>query len=54
MAEKPGLLSRLARGVAGPLLSRDVEPLEGTLMSLWNSAIPNWWTENGISGNSAT
>jgi hypothetical protein len=31
-----------------PLLSRDVEPLEGTNMSLWNSIIPNFWTENGL------
>jgi len=28
-----------------------VEPLEGTNMSLWNSIIPNWWTDNGLSGN---
>ena len=27
-------------------LKRDVEPLEGTNMSLWNSIIPNWWAEN--------
>ncbi len=46
-----GLLERLTRtagGVAGPLLAR-VEPLEGTRMSLWNSIIPNWWTQNGMS-----
>jgi HK97 family phage portal protein len=27
-------------------LKRDVEPLEGTNMSLWNSIIPNWWAAN--------
>jgi hypothetical protein len=46
-----GLLERINRAagaVAGPLLSRDVSPLEGTNMSLWNSIIPNWWTENGF------
>lgn len=48
---KPSLLSRIAREVAGPLLSRDVEPLEGTRMSLWNSIIPNFWTENGLNGS---
>ncbi len=30
------------------LLVRDVQPLEGTNMSLWNSIIPNWWTQNGM------
>ena len=25
---------------------RDVAPLEGTNMSLWNSEIPNWWAQN--------
>lgn len=29
-------------------LQRDVQPLEGTNMSLYNSIIPNWWTENGL------
>jgi hypothetical protein len=42
-----GLLERMTRGVR-PVLTRDVEPLEGTNMSLWNSTIPNWWTENGM------
>ena len=27
-------------------VERDVAPLEGTLMSLWNSQIPNWWAQN--------
>jgi hypothetical protein len=40
-------LTRAAADVAGPVLSR-VEPLEGTNMSLWNSIIPNWWTQNGL------
>jgi hypothetical protein len=31
-----------------PVLVRDVEPLEGTNMSLWNSIIPDFWTENGL------
>ncbi len=45
-----GLLERITRGVdavAGPVLSR-VQPLEGTNMSLWNTLIPAWWTENGL------
>ncbi len=45
-----GLLDRITRtagGVAGPILSR-VQPLEGTNMSLWNSIIPNWWTQEGL------
>ncbi len=45
-----GLLERLTRTageMAGPILSR-VEPLEGTRMSLWNSIIPNWWTQEGL------
>jgi hypothetical protein len=28
------------------LAKRDVAPLEGTQMSLWNSQIPNWWDQN--------
>lgn len=27
-------------------LKRDVQPLEGTLMSLYNSQIPDWWSAN--------
>jgi len=27
-------------------IERDVAPLEGTRMSLWNSQIPSWWAEN--------
>jgi hypothetical protein len=30
------------------VFTRDVEPLEGTNMSLWNSVIPNFWAENGL------
>ncbi len=47
----PSLLERISRAagvVAGPVLSRDVQPLEGTNMSLWNSIIPAWWTQNGM------
>jgi len=28
------------------LIRRDVDPLEGTRMSLFNSQIPNWWDQN--------
>jgi Phage portal protein len=31
------------------LVVRDVEPLEGTRMSLFNSIIPNFWAQNGLS-----
>jgi HK97 family phage portal protein len=45
-----GLLERIGRALTGPeqMLTRDVQPLEGTNMSLWNSIIPNFWTENGL------
>lgn len=51
------LLDRLSRVLVGPsieemadsaLLKRDVAPLEGTRMSLWNSQIPAFWQENGL------
>ncbi len=42
-------ITRAAGSVANPILSRDVQPLEGTRMSLWNSIIPNWWNQNGLS-----
>jgi len=32
-----------------PAVKREVVPLEGTNMSLWNSIIPDWWSSN-ISG----
>jgi Phage portal protein len=36
---------------------RDVEPLEGTSISLWNTIIPSWWSENidgtALIGNAA-
>lgn len=35
--------------LADPVLTRDVQPLEGTNMSLWNSIIPNWWASEGLS-----
>ncbi len=31
------------------LLKRDVEPLEGTNVSLWNTIIPTWWAQEGMS-----
>jgi hypothetical protein len=36
----------------GPPLAKRVEPLEGTSISLWNTIIPSWWQENGISSGS--
>jgi len=46
-----GLFERMTRGVRPPL-KRDVQPLEGTNMSLWNSEIPAWWAENELSPSS--
>jgi hypothetical protein len=31
------------------LAKRDVEPLEGTDISLFNTIIPTWWAQNGLS-----
>ncbi len=31
-----------------PVLVRDVQPLEGTNASMWNTQIPNFWTANGL------
>jgi len=41
-------LSRFKNWLYGnpELMKRDVAPLEGTNMSLFNSIIPNWWDEN--------
>ncbi len=44
-------MGRMREWLTGPsrvdeLITRDVQPLEGTNMSLWNSQIPNWWSEN--------
>jgi portal protein len=36
------------------VLHRDVEPLEGTNISLFTTIIPNWWTENGLTSGSWT
>lgn len=56
-----GLLSRLGHVLTGPsieemaessLLKRDVTPLEGTNMSLWNSIIPDWWAQNELTSSS--
>jgi hypothetical protein len=38
--------SDLKRREREQLAKRDVAPLEGTQMSLWNSVIPNWWDQN--------
>lgn len=46
-----GLLERILRGGGAPdqpIIARDVAPLEGTDMSLFNSQIPVFWTENGF------
>ena len=52
-----GLLERVGRVLTGPsisdmaessLLTRDVQPLEGTNANLWDTQIPNFWTENGL------
>ena len=43
-----GLLERISRGVTGPLLGRDVQPIEGTNANLWDTQIPWFWTENGL------
>jgi HK97 family phage portal protein len=47
-----GLFERMTRGVRPGLAMRDVEPLEGTNMSLWNSIIPSWWAENELTSSS--
>jgi HK97 family phage portal protein len=42
-------IERSAEGRRNLVLKRtDAEPLEGTRMSLFNSIIPSWWTENGF------
>lgn len=57
-----GFLDRILRGAGGapdqPIIARDdsdgdeVMPLEGTRMSLFNSQIPFWWAENGLTPSS--
>lgn len=51
---KDFLVRPLAPGIPGGdvVLERDVAPLEGTNMSLFNSIIPDWWAENGLSSGS--
>ncbi len=34
----------------GERVERDVEPLEGTSVSLWNTIIPSWWQDNVNTG----
>src|SRR5678809_549673 len=43
-----GILRSFLTGWPGqkPAVQRDVEPLEGTRMSLFNSQIPAWWQAN--------
>ncbi len=43
-----GWLDRLARAAKPGLAMRDVEPLEGTRISLWDQIIPAWWQQNGM------
>jgi HK97 family phage portal protein len=45
-----GLLIRL--GLAAERVERDVDPIEGTNISLWNdfSSIPAWWSQMGGAG----
>jgi hypothetical protein len=41
-------------GVSVPEVAmRTVEPLEGTNISLFNTIIPNWWAENGLSSTAS-
>lgn len=41
-------------GIPGAeLVKRDVAPLEGTNISLFNTIIPSWWNENGLSSSSS-
>jgi Phage portal protein len=55
---KPAFLSRpvldpVAQTARGDVIQRtDAEPLEGTRMSLFNSIIPNFWAQNGLSPSS--
>lgn len=42
-------LERLPAVESLDLVKRDVEPLEGTLISLFDSQIPSWWNEQGLS-----
>jgi hypothetical protein len=34
-------------------VAKRVEPLEGTQISLFNTIIPSWWSENGLSSSSS-
>jgi hypothetical protein len=54
---KDFLARPLAPGLPGASRSRTVlervEPLEGTNISLFNTIIPSWWSENGLSSSSS-
>ncbi len=51
-----GLLKRIIQGpyYTDETIERDTAPLEGTNISLFNTIIPNWWAENGLSNQSWT
>jgi hypothetical protein len=46
-------MQRIHERLFGPLLEREVVPLEGTNMSLFHTIIPSWWNENGLSSTSS-
>jgi len=51
---KDFLARPLAPGLpGGEVVKRDVAPLEGTNISLFNTIIPSWWAENGLSSTSS-
>ena len=39
------------RDVSRAVIKRQVSPLEGTNISLWNTIIPSWWQEQGLSAS---
>jgi hypothetical protein len=51
------ILGPLKRGLPdvdqNDVLTRDVAPLEGTNISLFNTIIPSWWAENGLSATAS-
>jgi HK97 family phage portal protein len=49
-----GLLRRLIGPSPGEMVARvEMTPLEGTRISLSNTIIPAWWSENGLSSSSS-
>jgi len=56
MGRLKDLLTRTPSGTGIPgaiLVERDVAPLEGTNISLFNTIIPSWWAENGLSSTAS-